>query len=655
MYPGDTQNLLCLLTITLEIVLFSFQIIFLLHRPDDKKGVRYLFLLIFLLAYNTCNFVLPNPDMPMSEMIQIVIDYAIVFFALMYFIYYFYKAYNLSHLRFFATYGLLIFIFAPYVFLFVIPYYITNDVVMSRQLTVIIPATYGAIFMFYAIRSFIRQYKKGKIYRSAEEQDKLTSIIPASAALTCWAALPVIIFFHSPGIEQIVVNTGFLLITANYLRFSIIKSKKEQSILRQQTSTMTSLAYETKTPLMLINNYFHDFKARYNLTEGAEELDIIQENLRRLTSGIQNFNLDHKNSDQLNVINNISLMVKTKVILFESLAQKKDVVIIDDIEPDIFLREHPEGVDRILNTLIENAITHSPGKGKVEISLRVKGAKPLLSVIDNGIKISLDLPDVISIRSKTKVREVQNNLSGTYRPHIMLIENQTSGRDSLSMLLQDRFNVYIAVSRAEALQKIKSIPRLDLIIADILEDTVDDLEFRKKVIANDKFGNTPFIFLTDQKSHTDKRKEPTLESAVDYIEKPVVMTDLMEKIDAYIDKINSEKETIREAFGSLRKTYPASLSPDSTPQPFRNAFEYKCWRCNLTPREIEIIHRLNLGRSHKYIGDELHISKKTVDTHVNNIFNKVRETFGTHTAGNVVELLNMLEIRSHPGADKPSG
>lgn len=55
----------------------------------------------------------------------------------------------------------------------------------------------------------------------------------------------------------------------------------------------------------------------------------------------------------------------------------------------------------------------------------------------------------------------------------------------------------------------------------------------------------------------------------------------------------------------------------------------------LTPRETDILYVLSLGHSAKHIGDTLHISERTVQTHSLNIYRKL----GVHTRQEVIDLV----------------
>lgn len=97
-------------TITVfEIVMLVFQIIYFLQRPSDKSRLQYLLLLLCLIAHNVCSGLFPDEQFLIPIIIQNIIAYLVGFVMSMYVIYYFYKVFDLSDLKFFATYGLLFF------------------------------------------------------------------------------------------------------------------------------------------------------------------------------------------------------------------------------------------------------------------------------------------------------------------------------------------------------------------------------------------------------------------------------------------------------------------------------------------------------------------------------------------------------------------
>ena len=99
-----------------EIVMLVFQAIYFLERPGDKSRLQYLILLVFLIIYNVCGGLFPDPKWLISIDVQVILAYLVGFTMSMYVVYYFYKVFDLKHLKFFATYGLLFFLFLPFVF-----------------------------------------------------------------------------------------------------------------------------------------------------------------------------------------------------------------------------------------------------------------------------------------------------------------------------------------------------------------------------------------------------------------------------------------------------------------------------------------------------------------------------------------------------------
>jgi len=171
-------------------------------------------------------------------MLQEVIAYLFAFGTSMYFVYYYYKAFDLKRLKFFVTFGSLIFLFAPFLFLFVVPYYITGDLVWSRRLAVVIPFLYGVSFIVATTRAFIFKFRE----KEYSEKTKFELVIAAYVALLCWVALPVIVFFGDfQVLEHSITNSGFLIMTIVYIRSSIHQSRKEYNILLDRVHSLEQL------------------------------------------------------------------------------------------------------------------------------------------------------------------------------------------------------------------------------------------------------------------------------------------------------------------------------------------------------------------------------------------------------------------------------
>ena len=237
-FMGTQMHMVTFMITVFEVVMLFFQIIYFLERTNDQKRFLYLILLVFLILYNLTSGLFPDENIPLPVMLQEVVAYMFAFGTSMYFVYYYYKAFNLKRLKFFATFGSLIFLFAPFLFLFVVPYYITGDLVWSRRLAVVIPFLYGVAFIVATTRAFIFKFKE----REYSDRTKFELVIAAYIALLCWVALPVIVFFGDfQVLEHSITNSGFMIMTLVYIRSSIHQSRKEYNILLDRVHSLEQL------------------------------------------------------------------------------------------------------------------------------------------------------------------------------------------------------------------------------------------------------------------------------------------------------------------------------------------------------------------------------------------------------------------------------
>jgi len=247
-----------------ELLMLFFQVIYLLERPTDKKRFLYLVLLILLILYNITSGLFPDENIPIPIKFQTVIAYLVAFAMSMYCVYYFHKAFDLKLLKFFATFGSLIFLLVPFVFLFILPYYLTGDLEFTRRLTVVIPFFYGISFIVVTTRAFIFKFQE----REYSDRAKTELVIAAYVALLCWVALPVIVFFGDfQLLEHSITNAGFLIMTIVYIRSSIYQSRQEYNVF------LTS--GQSREKLIQANC------AKYNLT--PREVEIVNFIIRGLS------------------------------------------------------------------------------------------------------------------------------------------------------------------------------------------------------------------------------------------------------------------------------------------------------------------------------------------------------------------------------------
>jgi DNA-binding NarL/FixJ family response regulator len=196
--------------------------------------------------------------------------------------------------------------------------------------------------------------------------------------------------------------------------------------------------------------------------------------------------------------------------------------------------------------------------------------------------------------------------------------------------LNEKYNVYIALNGNEALKKIKILKVLpDLIISDVMMDKVDGYAFAKIIFKDISYNHIPFIFLSAKSTMNDKLKGLRL-GAIDFIQKPFTISELLQKIESILINVDNQKQALlTSAFNHLNTQENLRKNPV-------DIFNQNCELYKLTSREKDIAKLIFEGNTYRIIGNTLFIAERTVTKHVQNIFEKVE-------VSNKIELINKLE------------
>jgi two-component system, sensor histidine kinase ChiS len=183
--------------------------------------------------------------------------------------------------------------------------------------------------------------------------------------------------------------------------------------------------------------------------------------------------------------------------------------------------------------------------GKIEIeSCLKKGTE--FKVILGGY----DLKDDDFVENVEIQKRTYNLIKTVLRPEVyekdrksvLIVEDNLDVLEMIQDKLSEKYNVFYATNGKEASDKLGKIPFPDLIVSDIMMDVMDGIDFFKKIKSDVRFKDIPFIFLSAKSS---LKLEGLLLGAVDFIEKPFNMPELMAKIDSLLNvqkmKINYQK------------------------------------------------------------------------------------------------------------------
>ena len=174
---------------------------------------------------------------------------------------------------------------------------------------------------------------------------------------------------------------------------------------------------------------------------------------------------------------------------------------------------------------------------------------------------------------------------------ICIVDDDASVRDSLSLVLGLKGYDCRTFESSESF--ISSLPnRPACIILDLKMTGMNGLELQNRLLSQ-KIP-VQIIFLTAF-ADVQVMREAFLGNAVDFLEKPFVLEQLLESINRALNNLSATTEI-------TEKNQKLSL---------------------LTPREKEVFDVLALGKSHREIGQLLKISPRTVEVHKARVLEKL--------------------------------
>ncbi len=112
------------------------------------------------------------------------------------------------------------------------------------------------------------------------------------------------------------------------------------------------------------------------------------------------------------------------------------------------------------------------------------------------------------------------------RKRILVVDDDAMNLKRTQMILEKFYNVLLAESGREALEKIKC-EKIDLILLDIAMPIMDGLETFKRM--KDSHVEIPVIFLTASGYEDDVRTAISL-GAVNYLKKPFFPQELLKRV-----------------------------------------------------------------------------------------------------------------------------
>ncbi len=409
-FKGLYLNEVLLVIVIVELTMLVQQGITFLWRSDEKKMLWQIGLLFLVILRNLIEglFNVPSASIGIPVSVQTFLGHFFGYIVGGYFPIYWYKTLGFKNLRLHAKYGPYL-IIVPAVSVYLLFSGATESLRDLKLYIYILPISYVLFLLGFVIWGIYKQYKSNHDKVNLVEQALITG------ALAPYIFIPIMnIFFHQPQwVVEVVMNGGFLISNAFFIREVIKKSKKEhyerldlvQSLTQkvkertlelerkneERVNAFVNIIHETKTPLTLVKNYMDDYVRNHKETP---ELNIITQNINKLSKNITNlFDTERfiKGHEvyQHDQITNFSQILQDNVVLFKQ-SFKDNIDISENVEEGVYIKADPSAINSIINNILENAIKFSGHNGEIEVKLSTVEQRIVFSIRDNGIGIPLD-------------------------------------------------------------------------------------------------------------------------------------------------------------------------------------------------------------------------------------------------------------------------
>lgn len=394
----------------------------------------------------------------------------------------------------------------------------------------------------------------------------------------------------------------------------LFESEKEKELYSSKVEFFTDIAHEIRTPLTLINAPLESIKElNIDDTELNKNISIMEENTNQLM-GLINQLLDFRKIDnnKFNVnlkLNNINEIIREVYARFEPIATQRNKVLSLELGATTFeIPVDKDGLVKILNNLLVNAIKYSNKKISIELSGSDEGCLRIIICNDGeiipkeegekifdafyqldktrnvnsstGIGLSLsrsiaklhngnlyfdtEVTDMncfvleLPLTQEKQMWISDDNINAnelrtepdaehagkTNAPVLLMVEDNTEMLSFIATKLQKDFIVEKASNGVEALELL-SKRTVDIIVSDIMMPEMDGFELCSKVKDDIEFSHIPVILLTAKNDIDSKIQGLTL-GADAYIEKPFSYSHLLTQINSLLNNRKREREAFMQ-------------------------------------------------------------------------------------------------------------
>src|SRR5699024_5014673 len=191
---------------------------------------------------------------------------------------------------------------------------------------------------------------------------------------------------------------------------------------------------------------------------------------------------------------------------------------------------------------------------------------------------------------------------------VLLVDDHQVVIQGLKFFLNTQSDIEIVGEANNGKKALEAIEQLKphIVLMDLVMPVMDGIETTRKI--NELYPSVKVIVLT---SFSDQNHVlPALRAgAVAYQLKDIEPDELV--------------ETIHSAFRGEKQLHPKATNLLLSHVTDETSVSDELNLASLSPREMDVLHQISLGKNNKQIASELYITEKTVKTHVSSILSKL--------------------------------
>ena len=166
-------------------------------------------------------------------------------------------------------------------------------------------------------------------------------------------------------------------------------TKPAKEALERQKEFIADASHELKTPLAVIMASSDELVADETSGKYIENIKYESDRMNRLISGLLDLSkLEEDASKESYKEENLSKIVEKTALVFEAVAFEQGITIETDIEDDITINCSKDEIEKLVSTLLDNAIKHSDKDTAVIIRLSKSKSLVNIQIINKGEPIA---------------------------------------------------------------------------------------------------------------------------------------------------------------------------------------------------------------------------------------------------------------------------